>query len=153
MRVIYRLMDDKAYIEKVQKATLTTEQFGVNPTHGLFGSAEWWEKILSGGLPVYTYRGSITKRYMGSMNDWPEFTMRTDTREESSWTRYGNSPDSDRAYQVGRRIEVDYVLQRSRAKSFDPDAERKVVVEIRIEVPSETLRQSIARSRVSGQKF
>ena len=71
MRVIYRLMDDKAYIEKVQKATLTTEQFGVNPTHGLFGSAEWWEKILSGGLPVYTYRGSITKRYMGSMNDWP----------------------------------------------------------------------------------
>jgi hypothetical protein len=84
MRVIYRLRDDKEHVERVQKATLTTEQFGIEPTHGLLGSADWWEKVSSSELPVLTCRGIITRRYMGSRNDWPEFTMRSDSGEETN---------------------------------------------------------------------
>lgn len=84
MLTIYRLRADKDFIAQVQKATTTSEEFGIEPTHGLFGSSEWWHHVSDGTLPVQTLRGAITRVYMGSMNDWPELTMRTETGEESS---------------------------------------------------------------------
>ncbi len=153
MRVVYRLRDDEGQVERVQKATLTTEQFGIEPTHGLFGSGKWWAKISSGELPVHTCCGVITRRYMGSMNDWPEFTMRSDSGEETSWSRFGHSGEDDRYYQVDRRIEVDYVLQRGRPNALGPGAERKTVVEVRIEVPSETIRERITGFRSGSHRF
>ena len=40
-RVLYRLRDDIEQIDRIQKATLTTEEFGIANTHGLLGSDEW----------------------------------------------------------------------------------------------------------------
>jgi hypothetical protein len=102
MLTIYRLRADKDFIAQVQKATTTSEEFGIEPTHGLFGSAEWWQHVRDGTLPVHTLRGAITRVYMGSMNDWPEFTMRSETGEESSWSRYANNPVFASLYTVGR---------------------------------------------------
>jgi hypothetical protein len=48
------------------------------------------------------------------MNDWPEFTLRTDTGEESSWSRYANESELAALYTVGRPIEIDYVIQHTR---------------------------------------
>jgi hypothetical protein len=62
---------------------------------------------------------------MGSMNDWPEFTMRTETGEESSWSRYANDPVFASLYTVGRPIELDYVVQQHRPHSFDTGAETR----------------------------
>lgn len=132
MVTVYQLRRDKQHIEAVQKATLNTEQFGIQQTHGLFASPEWWGKIASGELPVYRLRGSITKLYMGSMGDWPEFTMRTDSGGESSWSRFANSGDLADFYAEGRRIELDYVIQRFKPKSWSGDSENKVVIEIRL---------------------
>ena len=132
MITIYRLKLDKDFIKRVQAATLTTEQFGIQPTHGLFGSRQWWESIRSGKLPVHHLEGIICKVYMGSMNDWPEFTMRTDDGRESSWSRYANDPAFAALYTIGRRIEIDYVIERSRYLGVGEETHRSIPIEIRV---------------------
>lgn len=132
MKIAYRLKDDAKHIAQVQKATLTTDNFGIEPTHGLFGSPEWWDRVTGGDLSVHTLRGIVTERFMGSMGDWPMIKVRNDAGEESQWTREVNTREQDALYRVGRRIEIDYVLQRHRRKSSDPKAEHKVVIEIRV---------------------
>jgi hypothetical protein len=130
--VIYRLRRDKKFIASVQHATQMTDKFGIEAVHGLFGAAEWWEAIKAGVLPVHTLRGIVTKLYMGSMNDWPEFSMRSDAGAETSWSRYANGAELGKLYEVGQPIEIDYVIERHREKSFDFGAETKCVIEIRI---------------------
>jgi hypothetical protein len=133
MKIAYRLKDNPQHIAQVQKATLTTNEFGIEPTHGLFGSSEWWNRIADGDLPVHTLRGTITERFMGGMGDWPELRVLSDAGEKSTWTRDVNRKEQDALYRVGRRIEIDYVLQRHRRKLAKQDAEHKVVLEIRID--------------------
>ena len=128
MLTIYRLRADKDFIAQVQKASAATEEFGIEPTHGLFGSPG-----LVGAHPRWTLRGTISRVYMASMNDWPEFTMRTDAGEESSWSRYANDSAFASLYTVGRRIELDYVVQRHRPKAFDGGTEDKIPIEIRVD--------------------
>lgn len=129
---VYQLRRNKQYVENVQKATLTTKEFGIEQTHGLFGSEQWWQQVASGNLPVHKVSGVVTRLYMGSMNDWPEFSMRSDTGEESSWSRYANNEELGSFYQVGRPIEVSYVIQHNRPCSFDGGTETKCVIEVRI---------------------
>jgi len=54
MMTIYRLQFDKDYITQVQQATEMSHSFGLEPTHGLFASPEWWQHIHDGTLPVIT---------------------------------------------------------------------------------------------------
>ncbi|HKN22368.1 MAG TPA: hypothetical protein VJX73_13175 [Terracidiphilus sp.] len=133
MIVVYCLKDDKSATERVRHATRTTENFGIEPTHGMYGSEEWWQKIESGELPTHTLRGTISKVYMASMGDWPEFKMAGDDGHESTWTRLMHSPEQDRLYRVGSPVEIDFVWQQHRPKSFDHGARVEVVLEIRIE--------------------
>ncbi len=137
MKVAYRLRDNPKHIAQVQKATLTTDNFGIESTDGLFGSPEWWDRISTGDLPVHTLSGTIAERFMGSMGDWPEITVLSDGGEKSSWTREVNRKEQDALYRVGRRIEIDYVLQRHRIKSSSQKKEHKVVLEIRVEPDAE----------------
>jgi hypothetical protein len=137
MKVAYCLRDDPKRIAQVQKATLTTDNSGIEPTDGLFGSPEWWGRIASGDLPVHTIRGTITERFMGSMGDWPEIRVLSDAGEKSNWTREVNSKEQDALYRVGRRIEIDYVLQRNRSKSSASKKEHEVVLEIRVKPDTE----------------
>jgi len=138
MKIAYRLRDNPKHIEQVQKATLTTDDFGIEPTGGLFGSPEWWGRIANGGLPIHTLRGTITERFMGSMGDWPEIRILSDTGEKSSWTREVNHREQDALYRVGRHVEIDYVLQKHRGKSWARNPEHhKIVLEIRVEPDAE----------------
>lgn len=135
MTVVYQLKADQRLIDQVQRATQSTENFGIEPTHGMFGSDEWWQNIESGRLALHTVKGKITKVYMSGMGpkgDWPEFKMVSDTGEESSWTRMIHFAEQDQLYRVGAHIEIDFVWQRHRAKSFDHGAQTKKVVEIRV---------------------
>jgi hypothetical protein len=133
MMTIYRLQLDKEYINQVQRATLTTDKFGLEPTHGLFGSPEWWQHVHDGTLPIHHLKGKISSVHMGSMNDWPEFTLRTETGEELTWSRYANCPDFGSLYTVGRPIEIDYVVQRYRASSLGPGTHDRIPVAIRVD--------------------
>jgi hypothetical protein len=74
---------------------------------------------------------------MGSMGDWPEIRVRSNDGEISQWTREVNVKQQDALYIPGQRIEIDYVLQRHRPKSFDKGGETKIVIEIRVD-PNET---------------
>ncbi len=132
MNLVYRLRDNLDFIADVQRATTSTKEFGIEPTCGLFGSAEWWGRAESGELATHTLRGYISRVYMGSMNDWPEFELTSDDGEKSSWTREANSKAYASMYEVGRRVELDYVLQRHRPAAWNGGSETKVVLEIRI---------------------
>ena len=134
METAYRLRRNTSFIASVQKATLSTEEFGIEQTHGLFGSAQWWEQISSGKLPLHTLCGVIVERFWGSMGDWPEIRVRNEDGQISQWTREANTKEQDALYIPGQRIEIDYVVQRHRPKSFDKGAETKVVIEIRVEL-------------------
>jgi hypothetical protein len=132
MRAVYRLLDDPDHVAQVQRATLTTEAFGIEPTHGLFGSEEWWSQVASKALPTHTIRGIICRVYMGSMNDWPEFELQAEDGSKSQWSRYANSVELGRSYEVGRAIELDYVIQHFRRKARWAGDETKVVLGVRI---------------------
>jgi hypothetical protein len=59
--IVYQLKADTKFVEQVQHATRTTKEFGIEPTHGLFGTEEWWKQIANGSLPVVTLTGFIAK--------------------------------------------------------------------------------------------
>jgi len=50
LKIAYSLRIDEEPIRRVQRATTTTEEFGIEPTHGLLGSGEWWNRIAAGDL-------------------------------------------------------------------------------------------------------
>lgn len=133
MVIVYKLRDDVEYIKQVQKATLECNDFGIQQTHGLFGSPNWWKNIEEGKLPVHTLRGTISRGYMGSMGDWPEFQVTNqDDASTESFTRRCHTRDQDAEYQVGRKIEIDYVWQKFKERSFFGSIDTKVILEIRI---------------------
>jgi hypothetical protein len=132
MLTIYLLRLDKEHIKNVQEATVTTKEWGIEPTHGLFGSQEWWDHVRKGMLPVHHVKGTITRVYVESMNDWPVFTMRAENGKEYTWSQYANDPDFGSLYTVGRPVEVDYVIQRSRVHTPGLQSQSEVVIEIRV---------------------
>lgn len=150
MITIYRLQLDKSYVREVQEATENTENFGIEPTHGIFGSAEWWRHIRDGTLPVYNLKGMISSVHMGSMNDWPEFTLRTENGQESTWSRYASAPESAMLYTVGRPIEIDYVIQRLRATSIGPGTQQRIPIEIRLAETSTGDKRSLFGPSITG---
>jgi hypothetical protein len=107
---VYDLRNEAEYVRQVQHATLNTEEFGLEPEHGLFGSNEWWTAVDNAAIPVIVLTGRISRIYMGSMNDWPEVEIDADG-SLTRWTRYGLKD----LYEVGRPIEVRYVLQKWRS--------------------------------------
>lgn len=107
---IYSLTRDSEQICKVQRATLNTTDYGLVPEHGLFGSEEWWDAIRTGKLPTIRIEGVIARTHMGSMNDWPVFDVDSGGRK-SSWTRQGIPFE---AYVVGKRVRLDYVIQKAK---------------------------------------
>jgi trehalose utilization protein len=134
MQIVYQLRRNQKFIDQVQKATLTTKEFGIQQTHGLFGSPEWWENIQTGKLKTHVVRGVIHRVYMGSQNDWPMCEVLSDDGEISKWTREMQDFSYDSLYRVGGKIEIDYVLQKSKPDApWSAGAEQKNVLEIRIE--------------------
>lgn len=129
---VYRLAHDKEKIASIQKATLTTSDFGIRQTHGLFGSKEWWVKIAAGELPQHTLKGVISKVYMGSMGDWPEFRVKTEDGAEESFTREYSTRELAAEYREGRAVEIDYVWQQHK-KSWTGALETKITLEIRLQ--------------------
>lgn len=133
MITVYNLALDTAQIERIQKATLTTDGYGIQQTHGLFGSAEWWSKIASGDLPTTVLAGKITKVYMGSMGDWPMFEFADSTGCTHSFTREAQDAELSRLYAVGLALEVDYVVQKHKKSFPGGGLDTKIVTAIRIQ--------------------
>ena len=56
--------------------------------------------------------------------------MLSDAGEESEWSSYANEPEFAAFYTVGRPIEIDYVVQRTRGTPADF---QKIPIEIRVD--------------------
>jgi hypothetical protein len=111
---VYSLKRDSERVARIQRASLAPAGYGYEQTHGLFASPEWWQRIESGSLPVHRISGTITRTYMGSMNDWPECEVTSDTGEVTKWTREAQDAALAQIYRVGARIEIQYVVERFR---------------------------------------
>jgi len=51
MNCVYELKRDPDGIAGIQRASLDNP-YGLTITHGLVGSAEWWQQVASGSLPT-----------------------------------------------------------------------------------------------------
>jgi len=134
---VYDLRKDHQRISWLQEAATTTRHVGLEPTHGLFGSRNWWRNIELGRLPVFQASGVITEVYHIGEGDYPEFTMIDGDGIETSWKREANCTEDDDLYVIGRRGEVTYVLPRARMDVANLGLEQteKCVLSLRIDVP------------------
>ena len=66
---------------------------------------------------------------MGSMNDWPEFEIDSSGRK-TRWTRYGNQPA---AYVVGKKVRLDYVMQKAKKPMGNVGVDQEVPLRIAVE--------------------
>ncbi len=130
---VYDLAKDTEHISKVQRATLNTTDYGLVPEQGLFGSDEWWEAIQTGRLPTIRVEGVISRVYMGSMNDWAEFEIDSNGRK-TTWTRSVHRREDDQFYAVGKRVCLDYVIQKFKKDLANRGKlETEVVLQIAVE--------------------
>lgn len=134
---VYALQEDHQRIRWMQEATMTTRDFGLEPTHGLFGSDAWWENIELGRLPTFHVCGLIANVYNVGEGDYPEVSVVDHLGIESSWKREANHAEDDDLYVIGRMIELEYVLQRARIDLTDLGIEQteKCVISVHIDVP------------------
>src|SRR5262249_8360266 len=128
LQKIYDLRDDVAHVARVQKASLDSLEFGFAPEHGLFASEAWWKAVADGRIPTHSVTGRITRVYMGSMGDWPEFEMQSDDGAKRQWSRFGSVPDADEAYMTGCLVRVDYVRQRLKSTELSEHIDVPIAV-------------------------
>jgi hypothetical protein len=126
----YKFKDDKEAIKRLQEASSDPKSnYGLKVENGLLvGTKEWFLATEDGRLLKETLTGRISKVYMSGHNDWPECEI--ESKEGlSTWTREGN----DRLYQVGKLIEIDFVIQKYKRQWDMLGPTTKQVLEIRIE--------------------
>ena len=131
--VVYRLRSDTHTIDGIQHATKTTLGFGIMRTHGLFGSAQWWQHIENGRLRLHTLKGVVLRLYVNNPRVSDSMIVRSENGIRSEWLPRANGPELGALYHEGHPIEVDYVVQRARL--FSPGywpQRRQIAVEIRL---------------------
>ena len=126
----YNFKDDKEVIERLQKASIDLKSdYGLKVENGLLvGTSEWFQAIADKEIPRETLTGVITKVYTSGHNDWSEFEIKS-SEGLSKWTCEGD----DKLYQVGKMIEIDFVLQKYKRPLDMLGPTTKKVLEIRLE--------------------
>lgn len=116
---VYTLWNDAQGVKTIQDATLKTDDYGIYPEHGLFGSPEWWSAIDNGDLAVHTVHGTICDLAMESMNDWPASKILCDdgtVTKSITRERLITISITDDLYQIGRRVIWQYVFVRHKRR-------------------------------------
>ena len=121
---VYDLARDREYLERLQLATIKSNEFALVSEHGLPGSEQWWTAVHDGSIPTQGVEGTINDiRIVG---DWPEFEVDANG-ELTTWCLEGDI----KSYRVGIGVRVDYVIQRCQ-RSSEPHGEDSVKVVLRI---------------------
>lgn len=116
---VYDLMEDQQTINLVQRASSQTQDFGFVQEIALFGSEEWWAAVEDGRIPTRTVEGLISRLYMSGHGDWPEFEISVGD-QTTRWTRMGNQKE----YKVGRKVRLQYILQRPKKPWLSEEIEQ-----------------------------
>lgn len=127
---IYDLRKDSRAILDIQNATRNTDDYGLVPENGLFGSDEWWVAIDKGIIRQYVVEGIISKVYKTGHNDFDQFDIKVN-ETTTSWAMKGRKE----YYIVGNAIKLVYVIQRNKKKFYKNDLGESMQV-LSIEVQS-----------------
>jgi len=127
MTRIYDLARDHELVEKVQRATLTTSDFGLVPEIALYGSEAWWQAIEDGRIQRHVLDGVVCDVFTSGESNWPQIEIDCDG-QKSIWTRFGD-PE---VYAIGQRIRITYVVQRPK-KSWTGSLFQNEVLSIEVE--------------------
>ena len=127
MTRVYDLAVDNELVAKVQRATLTTSDFGIIPEVALYGSPEWWQAIEDGRIPPHVIEGEVCDVFTSGESNWPQFEIDSNG-QKTVWTRFGNAD----SYSIGQRVRLRYVVQKAK-KSWTGDPYQKEVLSIDIE--------------------
>ena len=137
---IYSLREDRDQVNRIQRATLETKDFGLIPDPWLFGSTEWWQALSTGAISVHTIVGQISRVFMSGHNDFAEFEI-DDGESKTSWPRQTSKVTGSAMsrqemadlYRDGARVRLSYVLQRFKGPVGGLGTHSKCVLEIWIE--------------------
>lgn len=108
--MVYRLSaaleSDPERVTRTQALTLDASRpfMGLRGTHGLFGSAKWWNSINTGLIPLVTHRGVIcglASQGMDSDGEINTCVLRTDGGSRMHHGIYVNDPGDHSRYKVG----------------------------------------------------
>ena len=124
---LYDLANDHELIEKVQHATLTTQEFGLVPEVALYGSVEWWQAIEDGRIRLHRIEGVISDVFTSGESNWPQFEIDANGKK-TVWTRFGNASE----YHIGDRVRLAYVVQKPK-KSWTGEPFQNEVLTIDVE--------------------
>jgi hypothetical protein len=129
-QTVYNFRDDRGAIKRLQEASVDKKSnYGLKVENGLLvGSNEWFQAIDDNIIPKVTLTGIIAKVHMSGHNDWPEFEIKSN-EGLSTWTREGE----DKLYQVGKLVEIDFVIQKFKRPCDMLGPTTKKVLAIRIE--------------------
>ncbi len=129
-KTAYKFQDDKEAIKRLQVVSSDPKSnYGLKIVNGLLiGTTDWFEAIENGKIKKEVLIGIISKVYMAGHNDWPEFEVENNNGK-STWTREGK----DNLYAVGKKIEIDFVIQKYKRPIDLLGPTVKKVLEIRIE--------------------
>jgi hypothetical protein len=111
MSCIYELKRDADGITRMQQASLESP-YGLKITHGLVGSAEWWQQVASGALPTRHRVGLVSGFWPGQGKAGPaEFQLRAEDGSTSNWPCEMEPLAAEREFKLHRPAAVEYVVQ------------------------------------------
>jgi len=132
------LAQDREQVVYAQALTLDPSRphIGLKGSLGLFGSEEWWANIKAGVIPRKKLSGVINRVYVTGQDrsDLPNtFDLLSGDGQLRMEGIYVNSPEDVALYQVGRRVEVVYVMDELKMPLSDGGKNySEIVVEVSI---------------------
>jgi hypothetical protein len=102
--IIYDLRRDKAKLNRIRKASLSTGQLGLTIENGIVGSPEWWSVIESGRIKVEKFIGFIRDLDRGPMGDSAIVRIEgnNETKGWIAWEEFNSNL-------IGKKVDIRYV--------------------------------------------
>ena len=110
MDTVYALCSDPN-LESMQQAAMSSGPVGLATTHGLVGTAAWWQAVRSGALQSGTVSGRVGRFWPGHHGDFPEFELVEASGNTSVWPCHLPMAAASEQFRVGRTVEIDFVVQ------------------------------------------
>lgn len=110
-----RLKEDPERVRLAQALTLNSAKprMGLRGAHGLFGSAEWWDNIRQGRMPLLKHSGIIQRAYITGQ-EANELNNTIDLRLDDGTVHmtgiFVNKKNDAKLFCVGCRVAVIYAL-------------------------------------------
>lgn len=120
----YELEINPEHMALTQALTLDQSRpgMGLNGTHGLFGSREWWDSIEQGRIPLLFLSGIIKRAYVAGQ-DPSRFNNSIELQLTDGSTQdigiYVNNKKDARLFKAGSFVSIVYALD-----EFKPEAAR-----------------------------